>query len=422
MKRIIILFACLGWVWIAYSQEPGVTLKQCFDLAMQNHPLNGQNLLYSEVSGLQTKNLDIVNLPQVNLNGQLTYQSDVTELPLQIPGISVPEVPREQYKVRLDASQVIYGGGITRNQRIIEQNNLVINQGNTVAELYKVREKISQVYYGILLADYSAEVFLLTLEELNNRLGKIEAGVRGGTVLPYNASVLMAERLKTSQKLVETRSSRRALIAMMNVLTGGSFHDSIVFLEPDIPAAVPAYLNQRPEYTLFDLQLKKLDAMKQLSVSKRNPRVMAFGNLGYGRPGLNMFKEEADLFYMVGAKLSWNVWDWNQTRNETQVLSLNKMIIENQQKAFDLSTRAQVEQCLADMRKSEELLNSDDAIIALRESITAAVSSQLENGVITATEYLSEYNAEIQARIARNLHRIQLLQAKSSYLAAVGLL
>jgi len=420
MKKFIILSACLGWVWIAYSQESGVTLKQCFDLAVQNHPLQGQNKLYSDVYNLQVRNLDIVNLPQLNLNGQLTYQSDVTELPVQIPGMSVTGVPKEQYKVSLDANQVIYGGGITRDQKVIEKHNLEINEGNTVAELYRSKERISQVYFGILLADYSAQVYSLIMEELNNRLGKTEAGIRSGVVLPHNASILRAEILKTSQKLMETRSSRSALIAIMKVLTGHPFDDSSVFLEPDIPSAIPAYLNQRPEYTLFSLQLEKLEAMKQLSASKRNPRVMAFGNLGYGRPGLNMLKEEADLFYMVGARLSWNVWNWNQTRNEKQVLDMNKKIIENQQKAFDLSTRTQVEQCLADIHKAEELLNTDDSIIALRESITATMSSQLENGVITTTEYLTELNAEMQARQAKNMHLIQLLQAKTSYLAAIG--
>jgi len=65
-------------------------------------------------------------------------------------------------------------------------------------------------------------------------------------------------------------------------------------------------------------------------------------------------------------------------------------------------------------------LKTDDRIIELQISITAATASQLDNGILTATDFLTQYNAEIQARLQKNLHRVQLLQARAAYLAATG--
>ena len=420
MKRIILLLlanACLLW---ANAQESSYTLQQCYRLALQNHPLSAQNALLEQSSLLQQKIWDENNLPQLNLNGQATYQSAVTELPIKIPGITLPEISRDQFKVTLDASQVIYGGGSINNQKLIEQNNLAISKQGTESDLYKLRERVNLLYFNILLTNYTLDILKINKEELEARLKKIESGVLNGAVLPVNATVLKAEIIKVEQKRIETASQKSSLIALLGVLTGSTIPDNATFTEPDILIDPDHYSNLRPEFKLFDLQQLKVDAMKNLTLTRKNPRVYAFGNLGYGRPGLNMFKEEADLFYIVGAKVSWNFWNWHQTSQEVQILDLNKEMLENQKKSFDLNTRASIQQYLSDISKTSDLLKTDEAIIDLRVEITANASSQLENGVLTATEYLTEYNAEIQARLSKSLHQVQLMQAKAGYQAATG--
>jgi uncharacterized protein YycO len=123
---------------------------------------------------------------------------------------------------------------------------------------------------------------------------------------------------------------------------------------------------------------------------------------------------------MVGAKATWNFWNWNQTSREKQILDLNSKIIENQKNAYDLSNKAVVQQYLADVIKAEELIKTDGEIIKLRKSITLSASAQLENGTITATDFVTEQLAEEQALLAQNLHKMQLLQSKALYKAATG--
>jgi hypothetical protein len=56
----------------------------------------------------------------------------------------------------------------------------------------------------------------------------------------------------------------------------------------------------------------------------------------------------------------------------------------------------------------------------LRQKIKTAATAQLENGVITAIDYLSYVNAEDQARRAMALHSIQLLLAQYNYQNTTG--
>jgi outer membrane protein TolC len=420
MKKIVILLLVVSMTAVVSAQESSLSLQQCYLMAIQNHPLSAQNALLEKSSQLQQKIWDENNLPQLNLNGQVTYQSAVTELPIKIPNITVPEIPRDQFKVTLDANQVIYGGGTVLNQNLVEQNNLAISKQGTETDLYKIKERINLIYFNILLTNNTLDILKINKEELETRLKKIESGVKNGVLLPVNATILKAEIIKVEQKQIENESQRTALTTLLGVLVGSTVPDNTKFAEPDILIDLNHYSNLRPEFRLFDLQQQKMNAMKNLTLTRKNPRVFAFGNLGYGRPGLNMFKEEAELFYIVGAKVTWNFWNWHQTSQEIQMLDLSKEMIENQKKAFDLNTRASIQQFLSDITKTSELLKTDDEIIALRAEITANASAQLENGVITATEYLTEYNAEVQARLLKSLHEIQLIQAKAGYQAATG--
>ena len=420
MYRAFLLFFILTIATGATAQQQTLTLDDCLAAAMKNHPLSGQNELYAQSSKLQQQNIDNGKLPQLNANGQATYQNEVVGFPFKVPGVSMPVIPKAQYKVSVDANQLIYGGGAIDAQNSIEDYSLRINQQNNEAELYKMRERINQLYFSILLADLNAGVIANTIADLNTRLLKIKASVNDGVMIPSAMDVLQAEILKAGQRLLEVKSQKYALVHTMQVLTGISIDENISFVEPILNVDLSVYSNLRPEFGVFGLMQQKLEATKQLSTAKNLPKVFGFGTAGYGNPGYNFFKEGADLFYTVGAKVTWNFWDWHQTNREKQILDLNSSIIENQKNAYDMANKAQVQQYLADVRKAEELIKSDEEIITLQKSITFSAASQLEHGTLTAADYVTQQLAEEQALLTRNLHKMQLLQSKALYKAATG--
>jgi hypothetical protein len=245
--------------------------------------------------------------------------------------------------------------------------------------------------------------------EMNSRLAVVESGVRNGIMLASNADVLKAELVKVDQQLLEIDLGRESVRDIL-----GEYLKQA--LPPDIQFALPVFTEPedtltilRPELRLLDLQTSKLDANKAL-----------FGQLGYGRPGLNMLSNDFDTFSMFGARLSWTPWNWNQVRRDRQWFDLQKSIVQTQKETFEQQIRILLKKDRAEIRKFEALIQKDDEIITLRSKITHTFAAQLENGVVTATDYLAELNAETQARLNKQFNIIRLASAQAAYLYDSG--
>jgi len=74
----------------------------------------------------------------------------------------------------------------------------------------------------------------------------------------------------------------------------------------------------------------------------------------------------------------------------------------------------------SEISKLEGLIEKDKGIIELKSKILISISSQLKNGIITATDYLTELNSENQAKIMLKTHHVQLVQAKIDFLTLKG--
>jgi len=421
-KRIILLAsAAVLLAQSTWSQDDSViTPDYCYKRALATYPLTRQSELFTRIHELQINTLKAGNLPQVTLNGQASYQSDVIAFPSPLPNMTIPVLDPDMYKATLDFTQVIYGGGATQRQGEVEDINLKLNQQNLETELYKLKERVNQYFVSILLIDENGKLNSLLREDLSAKLLRLESGVRNGTTLRSNAEIIHAEIIKTDQRLIESRFNREAIIKMLSELISDTLPLNSVFELPDPVVNISIFTDNRPEYRLFDLQQARFDIQKKLVDTRLRPKVAGFATLGYGRPGLNVLLNEFDTYYLFGAKLTWNLWNWNQTRNDKNVLGLQAGITHTQKETFDKNVVVTVQQYISDISKYEQLIIADLQIISLRESITKSASSQLDNGVITSTDYLQELNAEMQARLNLAMHQVLLKQARLNYLAATG--
>jgi len=420
MKKQFLLWIAIFLGCFTWAQET-VTLELCTAKAIENYPLIRQKELYPESHDLKIQNLNKNYLPQLNVNGQASYQSDVTKTPIQnIPGVKFPTVSKDWYKMTLDVNQVIYDGSATGRQKYVEDISLEIDKQSVEVELYQLKDRIHQVYFNILLLRENKKVLKLYYDNLNSKLNDVESGVKNGTILSSNADVLKAEIIKSEQAIAETVITLASFIAMMNEFTGLSLNESSGFEVPAVDLTIGVFQNNRPEYSMFSLQQNKIDATKKLLGSSLLPRLSAFGQAGYGRPGYDMLLDKFDDFYMIGARLSWKPWDWNHSRKEKEVLSIQNEIISTQKETFDKNLKIDLENKSAEIRKVEEMIERDQKIIELREKISKASSSQLDNGIITATQYLGELTAESNARLDLESHKIMLVRAKLAYKTTLG--
>jgi outer membrane protein TolC len=317
-------------------------------------------------------------------------------------------------------SQVIWDGGVTRQGKAIEEADHQISAKSLEIDLYKIKEQVNNLFFAILLLQENRKVLRLHADEIASQLKDVESAVRNGLVLGTNADILKAELLQVDQKIDEIDVTVAASLASLGLLTGRGIEPSTV-LEMPAPVIDPVTGGeQRLEFALFDLQQNKMETMKKMSATALMPKFQAYGQAGYGRPAFDMLSNDFEDYYIVGLRLNWNLWNWNKTRNEKEIFGINQQIINTQRDAFNQNLSIDLTNKRAEIEKYEKTILKDEEILQLRSRVVAAYSSRLENGVITATEYLTELNSESVARLNINVHKIQLIQATYRYISAIG--
>lgn len=403
------------------QNNPIVTLQYCQSEAINNFPSAKDKALLQAASELRIKNVDIAKLPTFSINGQATYQSDVITINLPLANgnqLSINQA-KDQYKATLDVNQLIFDGGTTKHNRKVEESSLAANIQQVDVDIFKVREQVNNMYFMLLTLQESQKLLSTTLAEIKEREKVVASSVKNGMLISSDQDVLIAERLKIEQQLDDIKYNRKAAVNILSILISKPVADSSKFELPLVEMKDSSTIT-RPEYKLFDLQGKQIEDNKQLISTIRMPKVYAFAQAGFGRPGLNMLSDKFNQFYIVGATLKWTIWDWNKNNRERQILDIQKQMITTRRETFDKNLNIDLQNKLSAIQKIDEYIIRDSMIVEIRIRVALSAASRLEHGVITSTDYLTELNAETIAKINFETHKIQLIQAKANYMLAKG--
>ena len=151
-KWLIVLMLICGH-WSMAQQSNSLTLDNCLEMAKQNYPLIKQYTLIEKTKEYSIANAQKGYLPQFNVAGQATYQSAVTGFPITLPNIDVPTLSKDQYKFYGEVSQSITDLFTVKDQKEYINANSEIETQKIEVELYKLRERINNLFFGILLID-----------------------------------------------------------------------------------------------------------------------------------------------------------------------------------------------------------------------------------------------------------------------------
>jgi outer membrane protein TolC len=424
--ELILILVFLPGSFVLKAQKI-LTLKECYERAASANALAGEKTGYSYISKLKDENLVKGWLPTLDANGSLIYNSSVLDMSsvlgsLPIPGIAgaIKPLPNEQYKITVDVNQIIYDGGAIKGSRALEKADLSINEKQTETDLYKLRGQINSYYFNILLLTRQKELLNNYLEIIQKRIASMQSGIINGVILKSDADVLTSEKIKIEQQLAENEILKTSFLKNLSDLTGNQIERSTVFMLPTLSDELSSDLS-RPELQLFDLRKEQLAAGMKVIDSKRMPKAYGFATFGYGNPpGSNFFKNEFAPYYIIGASIKWNIFDWNKSKNERQVISLQQVIIDNRRNDLTDNLKRLLETKNSEITSLKALIESDSELISIRKRITSSAESQYQNGTITATEYLNELNSERQAVINSEIHKINLSMARIEYLNISG--
>ena len=402
-------FVCILMFFCAGAGHAQVTLEQCKAWAQGNYPVIKQYNLVEQSRRFTVENAAKAWLPKAVVSGTASYQSDVTTIPITLPGVDIPTLSKDQYDVNITVSQQVYdGGAVSSAKRLAEAQGDVGREQVSVA-MYDVNRRIDELFFGILVLDEQIGQVAVLQEDLSLSLASVKAMVKGGIANQTDVDAVMVELVKAKQKGTSLLTQRNTYLKMLSTFVGKEIGDGDTLVKP-MPPILQNGANSRPELALYAAQERLLDArLKSLNVALR-PNVGLFARGGYGNPGLNMLKDDFDAYYKVGVTLSWNFGSLYTRANDRRNIDIERQTVQSERDAFLFNTRLQTEMQSGAVANLREQLRQDDEIITLRRRIREKAELRVANGTETVNEMLRDINAVSDAQLGKRLHEIQLLQ------------
>ncbi|WP_452218613.1 TolC family protein [Lacinutrix undariae] len=410
MKHITLILILL--MSLSSRAQQSITLEECYDLVTKNYPLAKQEKLLDAQNKLDLDVISTSKLPQLSLDAQATYQSDVIQFPLAMSGIE--PLNKDQYRATVSVNQLIYNGGATDASLQLKTAQLKTKQKQVEVSLYQLKQQINQLYFSVLLAQESQLLLHAKQAQLEAKLKEVQSGIKYGVILPSSDKILQAELLKINQQFNALESNKTSLVQTLSSLISQPLNALTTFQKPLLDTPLQTELT-RPELELFQLKKEEIENSETLLSKQNAPKLLGFATGGYGNPGLNMLDNSFQTFYTVGVKVNWTVFDWKANKKQRQSLAINKDFIENETEIFKLNTNIALNQQQKEIDKIETFITSDLEIINLRKDVLKSADSQLKNGVITSSSYITELTNLYEDENTMVMHNIQLQLAKANY-------
>ncbi|WP_225975183.1 TolC family protein [Anseongella ginsenosidimutans] len=400
-----------------------LTLEECHALARENYPLIKKLDLISKSSTYSLANASRLYLPQLSISGQASYQSGTVNFSDALggalpPGVSVPSLSKDQYKITAEVNQTLYDGGAISNRRAAIKAGDALEKQQVEVALHALNERVNQVYFSILLMEEQLRQNETRKADLESSAQKVAAALKYGTAFLSNLDEIKAEIINANMASIQFHSNRKAYLHMLGLLIDRELGDSTRLTMP--AAAVPEPVINRPELELYQLQKDLLEVEEKKLRTAYRPKLSAFFQGAYGRPTLNFIADDFSPWYITGARLTWNFGSLYTLKNDKRNLEIRRKTIDLEKETFLLNTHLSMRQENEEIRKYRELIAEDEKAIKLRASVRKAAEAQLENGVITTHDYINQLNAENLARQTLILHKIRLLQAQYNYRHTTG--
>lgn len=412
------LFLALSF-FLSVNLFAQVTLEECITLAHDNYPLIKKYDLLNQTREVNLSDINKSWLPQINVYAQGTVQNETPSFPESLAGIisqsgtNVAGLNEWQYKIGADINQNVWDGGSSKVQREMERAEDMERQSALDVQLYAIRERVEELYFGVLLIEEQAEQTRNMLALLQSNLDKLRVMLKNGVAMQSDVDMMEAQYLSTVQQLTHAESTSKSYRKILEIFTGKSLAGQKL-MKPCayIPQDMAPY---RPELRHFEAQLLVNEAREASIAASVMPKIGLFAQAYYGYPGFDYFESmmnrNASFNILAGVKVSWNIGAFYTEKNDRRKLRLSSENIAVERDAFLFNTSMKTRSQLDYIDELKSVMKENDRIVALRTNVRKAAESQLDNGVIDTTDLLTKLTDEKQARLTASYHEIQLIQS-----------
>jgi len=394
-----------------------LSIDSCYELARQNYPLTKQFDLIEKTKEYSISNANKAYLPQVSLTAIGGYI-------MGLPSLSLPGESSESNKAQFigigQINQTLWDGGATRTQKNIISATAEVDKSNLEVNLRNMRERVNQLYFGILLIDEQLKQLDILNTNLQRNLKNVELTKENGYAYKSDVDEVKAEVLKVEQKKIEFTYTRKGYLEMLAYLIGRPIHANIQLEKPVSMESVSGLLNNRPELKFYSSQRNLIEAKSSFNRVANMPKI---GLLGAGvmlKPGMEFGPSTFSSLAVVGLSMSWNTNNLYKTSNNKQLDRIQSDMINIQQETFVFNNKLQLKQASDEIEKHQAIVAKDNEIVILKENITKSYQVKYDNGAGSMNDLLTSLNKESEAKSNQTLHNIELLLSVYNYKTISG--
>lgn len=414
MKRVLKnVFVPLATICVGYAAHAQTTLDECIGWTYDNYPQIKEMSLIEMTKGIDLKNAAYAWLPHLNISGKATWQSEVVEMPMDIPGMDI-NIPHDQYGLTAEFTQQIWDGGTSRSQKELAEAGAEVKKTQLETNLWSIRSRVQNVFLGIILIDKQLELNRLLRESLERSSEEVKSRMAAGVALPSDLDQVSVNILSCLQQRASLDADRKSYVKILGLLTGRDMTD----VELAVPQDAVNYeddgardFETRPEMAFYAAQLKQNEFQRRQLNTLISPKLNLSLQGGYGRPGMNMLSGDFSGYFVAGLKLQWNIGALYTRGLDKRKVNADAQKIDLTRKSFILNSSVEAEQKNNAILKARDVLEKDSEIIGLRQRIRASGENQYREGTIKMNDYLSMLDEEYKARANESMHEVQLMMA-----------
>lgn len=414
MKRVLkTLCTSVAAICAGYAAHAQTTLDECIGWAYDNYPQIKEMSLIEMTKGIDLKNAAYAWLPHLNISGKATWQSEVVEMPMDIPGMDI-NIPHDQYGLTAEFTQQIWDGGTSRSQKELAEAGAEVKKTQLETNLWSIRSRVQNVFLGIILIDKQLELNRLLRESLERSSEEVKSRMEAGVSLPSDLDQVSVNILSCLQQRASLDADRKSYVKILGLLTGRDMTD----VELAVPQDAVNYVDDgardfetRPEMAFYAAQLKQNEFQRRQLNTLISPKLNLSLQGGYGRPGMNMLSGDFSGYFVAGLKLQWNIGALYTRGLDKRKVNADAQKIDLTRKSFILNSSVEAEQKNNAILKARDVLEKDSEIIGLRQRIRASGENQYREGTIKMNDYLSMLDEEYKAKANESMHEVQLMMA-----------
>ena len=414
MKLVLkTLCTSMAAICAGYAAHAQTTLDECIVWAYDNYPQIKEMSLIEMTKGIDLKNAAYAWLPHLNISGKATWQSEVVEMPMDIPGMDI-NIPHDQYGLTAEFTQQIWDGGTSRSQKELAEAGAEVKKTQLETNLWSIRSRVQNVFLGIILIDKQLELNRLLRESLERSSEEVKSRMEAGVALPSDLDQVSVNILSCLQQRASLDADRKSYVKILGLLTGRDMTD----VELAVPQDAVNYVDDgardfetRPEMAFYAAQLKQNEFQRRQLNTLISPKLNLSLQGGYGRPGMNMLSGDFSGYFVAGLKLQWNIGALYTRGLDKRRVNADAQKIDLTRKSFILNSSVEAEQKNNAILKARDVLEKDAEIIGLRQRIRASGENQYREGTIKMNDYLSMLDEEYKAKANESMHEVQLMMA-----------